>query len=184
MTFFIILAVSTIIFYVVRHFHKSADTSTNSASLKRNDISLSEIPLKLTPKQFSEKYKSGQGQVKGGTLCFWGHWFGRPYDNIHRITDSNFDLEHNILTIQFSEKETLTVTNPKDIEEYKNRFQITKADKVYWQWHYYGETPGIENLLYYNIINKGYKVIGETNVNSYKTNWSDLTLNKPAVLFI
>ncbi len=183
MTFFIILAVSTIIFYVARHLLKSADRQTNSVINKRENITQDEIPCKLTPKQFSEKYRNGQGQVKGGTLCFWGHWFGRPYDNFHQITNSDFDIEHNILTIQFSEQETLRINNPTDIEEYRNRFQINKADKVYWQWYYYGKTQESENLLYYNIIKSGDNINGETNTNWNKVDWSDLTLNKPAVLF-
>ena len=183
MTYFIILAVSIIIFYVARHFLKKSDRSTNSTTNNRENITENEIPLTLTPKQFSEKYNHKQGQVKGGTLCFWGHWFGKPHDNYHQIIKSHFDIEHNILTIQFSERETLTVTNPGDIEEYKNRFQIDTADKVYWQWYYYGKTQENENLLYYSIIKNGDNVNGETNANWYKADWSDLTSTKPAVLF-
>src|SRR5687767_8787149 len=113
MTFFIILAVSTSIFYIVRHLLKWSKVSTNSNTIKNEKQADS---IQLTPKQFAEKYKTNQGQVKGGTLCFWGHWFGRPYDNFHQITSVDYDTDTNILTIHFSEQETLTVTNPSDIE--------------------------------------------------------------------
>ena len=83
--------------------------------------------IQLTPIQFAEKYLSKQGQVKGGTLCFWGHWFGKPYDNIHEITAVDYDTGTNILTIRFSEQETLTITNPLGIEEYNNRLQIQNS---------------------------------------------------------
>jgi len=36
-------------------------------------------------KDFVERYTNNQGMIKGGTLCFYGHWFGRPYDNYHEI---------------------------------------------------------------------------------------------------
>jgi len=136
----------------------------------------------LTPIEFAEKYKSQQGQVKGGTLCFWGHWFGRPYDNFHQITSVDFDTITNILTIRFSEQETLTVTTPADIKEYKNRLEIIKADKVHWQWFYYGKTHEPENLFYYKIERSDNAIKGSTNADWYKADWSDLMVTKPAVL--
>lgn len=180
MTYLLILAASTIIFYIARHFFKGSKVPTNSNPIKNSKQI--DTAIQLTPKQFAEKYKTNQGQVKGGTLCFWGRWFGRPYDNLHQITSVSYDTDLNILTILFSEQETLTVTNPSDIEEYRNRFQINQADKVYWQWYYYGKTQAEENLFYYDITKNGSTVNGLTNANWYKADWSDLTLTKPAVL--
>lgn len=180
MTFFLILAASTIIFYLARHFLKRSEASINSNNI-RNDKQM-DTAIQLTPKQFVEKYKNAQGLVKGGTLCFWGHWFGKPYDNFHQITALDYDTDANILTIHFSEQETLTITNPSDIEEYSNRLQINHADKVYWQWYYYGKAQEEENLFYYNITKKDGVITGLTNANWYKANWSDLISTKPAVL--
>jgi hypothetical protein len=138
--------------------------------------------IELTPTEFAKKYKSQQGQVKGGTLCFWGHWFGKPYDNFHQITSVDFDTTTNVLTIRFSEQETLTVTFPSGITEYKDRLVIANADKVYWQWYYYGKIQEPENLFHYNITKNGDTITGSTNANWYKANWNDLTITKPAVL--
>jgi len=180
MTFLLILTASTIIFYLSRHFFKGSEVPTNSNAIK-NDIQM-DTAIQLTPKQFAEKYKNKQGQVKGGTLCFWGHWFGKPYDNIHEITAVDFDTDTNTLRIRFSEQETLTITNPLGIEEYNNRLQINQADKVYWQWYYYGKKQEEENLLYYDITKNSGVITGVTNANWYKADWSDLTSTKPAVL--
>ena len=180
MTYLLILIASTIIFYLARHFFKASKAPTNSNAIK-NDTQM-DAAIQLTPIQFAEKYLSKQGQVKGGTLCFWGHWFGKPYDNIHEITAVEYDTGTNILTLRFSEQETLTITNPLGIVEYNNRLQINQADKVYWQWYYYGKKQETENLLYYDITKNSGGITGLTNANWYKVDWSDLTSTKPAVL--
>lgn len=77
MTFFLILGASTLLFLLARHFLKGASNVAHSMSIKSdNDTDTTN----LTPTEFAEKYKSPKGQVKGGALCFWGHWFGKPYD--------------------------------------------------------------------------------------------------------
>ena len=165
---------------MARLFFKRSGVSTNPITIEnKNQI---DTAIQLTPQQFAEKYKIKQGRVKGGTLCFWGHWFGRPYDNFHQITVLEYDTDTNILTIHFSEHETLTITNPSDIEEYSNRFQIKQADKVYWQWYSYGKAQEEENLFHYNITRIDGVITGFTNANWYKADWSDLTSTKPAVL--
>ena len=147
---------------------------------KNNKIT--DVFTKLTPAEFVEKYNSQQLQVKGGALCFWGHWFGRPYDNFHRITSVGFDITTSILTIRFSEQEILTVSNPVDIKEYKHSLEIRMADKVHWQWFYYGKAHESQNLFYYNIERSDNAIKGFTNADWYKADWSDLAVTKPAVL--
>lgn len=88
----------------------------------------------------------------------------------------------NVLTIHFSENEILTVTNPADITENKQRLVIATADKVYWQWYYYGKPQEPNNLFYYDISRKDGLLNATTNVNWYKADWKDLTITKAAVL--
>jgi len=180
MTFLLILATTTLIFFTVRHFLKPLSSSKNSLDFKGDKKK--EVLNCLTPTEFAEKYKNRQGQVQGGTLCFWGHWFGRPYDNFHRIVSVDFDTSTHILTIRFSEQETLVVTNPSDVQEYKDKLQINKADKVHWQWYYYGKTQEPENLFHYDIIRNENTITGSTNTKRFKENWNELTIAKPAVL--
>lgn len=49
----------------------------------------------------------------GGTLRFWGEWFGRPYDNFHKPVNSEFS--ENMLIIRFENGEKCTVYDPSEI---------------------------------------------------------------------
>lgn len=178
MIFLIIIAASAFTFYLIWRFSAQADLKT-PVSVVQDET---DIPIPLTPKQFAEKYMNQQCQLIGGTLCFWGHWFGRPYDNFHEITRVEFDALGNILTIYFSSQETLTVVNPAGVEEYKTKLQISTADKVNWQWYYNGGAQAPENLYFYQFIRVDNLVIGSTNVNWHKPDWSDLSIRLPAVL--
>lgn len=81
---------------------------------------------------------------KGGTLRFWGDWFGRPYDNFHKPVSA----EHNgsVLTIRFDNGERLTVFEPSGIVNEQNDFHIESASKIVWEWYYYGRVRTPENL--------------------------------------
>jgi len=94
----------------------------------------------------------------------------------------DYNIVTNILEIRFSEQETLTVINPSDIEEYGNRFEIVQADRVYWQWYYYGKIQEEENLCYYDIARNNGIISGLTNAKWNNVNWSELTSTRPAVL--
>lgn len=47
--------------------------------------------------------------ISGGTLRFYGEWFGRPFDNFHVVQTAV--RTKNALHIQFSEKEELTASH-------------------------------------------------------------------------
>jgi hypothetical protein len=74
--------------------------------------------------------------IKGGTLRFFGEWFGRPYDNYHRIIGSEFQDE--ILIIHFDKGESLKIREPEGFQIGENIFIIHKANCVRWEWFYYG----------------------------------------------
>jgi hypothetical protein len=179
MIYLLIIAGSTLLIYLVRNFSQGLKSRAKTTTF--NNVIEKEIPTRLTPKEFAEKYASQRGRVNGGALCFWGHWFGRPHDNFHQITSINFDSFTNTLTITFSEQEILTVFNPTEIAEYKGSIQIDMADKIHWQWYYYGRTHEPENLFYYDIKRIDNSIYGTTNVNWYKPDWNLLSISKPAV---
>jgi hypothetical protein len=56
--------------------------------------------------QAADQIRAANPNVKSGTLRFRGHWFGRPYDNYHRLVgcDSEFD----VLKLYFNEGEVLS----------------------------------------------------------------------------
>ncbi len=74
--------------------------------------------------------------TKGGSLCFYGDWFGRPYDNYHKIVRTHYDGE--ILEIQFAHSERLLVYNPKGITNTTQELRIEKASKLKWLYIPYG----------------------------------------------
>lgn len=101
--------------------------------------------------------------IKVGTLRFFGVWFGRPYDNWHRVVRA--DAKDNVLTITFNEGETLEITDPTAYTYSSNQFDIRKAHKVVWKWHSYGMPKTDANLYYYEFEANDSAVTMMTNVN-------------------
>lgn len=81
---------------------------------------------------------------KGGSLRFFGEWFGRPYDNFHRPVSAQ--LDGNVLVILFDGSEKCTVYDPFGIVNEPNDFHIERASKVVWEWYNYGREQVPENL--------------------------------------
>ncbi len=83
----------------------------------------------------------------GGTIRFWGIWFGRPMDNYHTVTSATLDEKSNILTIKFDCGETCIVYEPQGIVSSKNTFHIEDATRIIWTHYYYGRPQTSENLI-------------------------------------
>lgn len=81
---------------------------------------------------------------KGGTLRFWGDWFGRPRDNFHRPVSA--ELDGGVLTIRFDNGEKCAVFNPSGIVNEPDIFRVESAEKIVWEWYYYGRKHIPENL--------------------------------------
>lgn len=85
--------------------------------------------------------------TQGGSLCFYGDWFGKPYDNFHKIVQTNYDGE--ILEIKFDHLEHLIIYEPENIISTKNELKITKAKKVKWMYIPYGiRTTEYTTIIY------------------------------------
>jgi hypothetical protein len=76
-------------------------------------------------------------QPPTGTLRIFGDWFGRPFDNVHRVVSA--DVRDDLLVIAMDDGEVLTVTNPSDIEIGAGAFRIGRADRVRLEWFAYGQ---------------------------------------------
>jgi hypothetical protein len=99
--------------------------------------------------------------IKSGSLCFWGSWFGLPYDNVHRIVSCS--AERNALSITFNEDETLTIWSPYELIADEATFRITQADRVRWEWFNYGDPKTQANLYYIDYVKKGDRITVQTN---------------------
>ena len=96
--------------------------------------------------RMSKRLNGRLTDVKSGTLRFWGEWFGRPYDNVHRLISCAADGD--MLRLHFSEGELLSISNPRWMIANRLIFRISGAAQVRWEWFYYGR-PKIEANLYF-----------------------------------
>lgn len=81
---------------------------------------------------------------KGGSLRFWGDCFGRPFDNFHRPVSA--ELDGGALVIRFDGGEKCVVFAPSGIVNERDIFRVESADKIIWEWYYYGRPRTPENL--------------------------------------
>ena len=135
----------------------------------------------MTASEFFNRNNSSIRNFEGGSLCIWGNWFGRPMDNFHRLEIVTFDEKLNKLTLTFDHQERLTIWNAGNITDTKGHFQIDKADKVLWEWYYYGKPQTEETLFFEEYECFDNKIVCKTNVNWFKKSDNDLTSKKPAV---
>ncbi|WP_338731440.1 hypothetical protein [Mangrovimonas cancribranchiae] len=123
---------------------KVENKTTNFQSVK--------IPLDILEKEF------GKVEINGGTLRFWGNWFGKPMDNYHEIKNVEFDKTNNILILTLDDGEKITMWNPSGLEIGQKELQIKKADKILFEWHLYGENKTGENLRFESYKNNGISI--------------------------
>jgi hypothetical protein len=112
--------------------------------------------------KLAETIKSAMPGIKSGTLRFWGRWFGRPYDNIHTIVGCEASGE--CLRVSFNEGETLSVWSPRGAAIDADTFRIGDADRVRWEWYYYGRPKTPENLRHEDFQKKGSVITVSTSV--------------------
>ena len=115
-----------------------------------------------TAEKFADEINQLLPNIKVGSLCFFGVWFGRPYDNWHYVVRA--DAHDNVLTITISEGETLEVSNPSSCSFSSNQFEIRSARSVLWKWHSYGLSKIDENLYYYDFKVNNSEVQMTTNI--------------------
>lgn len=82
--------------------------------------------------------------IEGGSLCIWGEWFGRPYDNFHAVKSVRW--ENDVIEINFSAGESLHISNPVKIVNEEKQLIIEDASKILFTWYYYGREQTYENL--------------------------------------
>lgn len=82
--------------------------------------------------------------IEGGSLCIWGEWFGRPYDNSHKVKSVRW--EECEIIIYFDQDESLYISNPSNIINEDKQLCIGEASKILFTWYYYGKPRTYENL--------------------------------------
>lgn len=100
--------------------------------------------------------------IKCGSMCFYGEWFGRPYDNYHQIIKTFY--ENDWLEIYFLEGESLLIQKPLGIINHEKHFKVNDAKTVIWK--YYGDKRNVEKIyMYKKVDNSKYlKIINDKEI--------------------
>jgi len=115
--------------------------------------------------KIADRICRGLPNIKSGTLRFWGSWFGRPHDNWHQVVAC--EASDLVLRVRFNEGEVLSVWSPRGGVFDDRTFRIQNAQRVRWEWFYYGRPKIADNLYFEDFSRSGVVVIAETNVDWY-----------------
>lgn len=99
--------------------------------------------LEKAKRRMQERFRE-EIQVRGGSLCLWGEWFGRPHDNVHTVESARWSGD--TLAIRFRAGESLTVRSPSGMTNETDRLRIRDAAQVVWVWYAYGKARTYGNL--------------------------------------
>jgi hypothetical protein len=111
--------------------------------------------------QISDRIRTALPDVKKGTLRFWGVWFGRPHDNYHIL--AGCDTEGEVLRLHFDQGEVLSVWCPRKLTVKKSKFRISRADRVRWEWFFYGLPRDPSNLYFMDFVKSWTAIVATTN---------------------
>jgi len=100
-----------------------------------------------------------------GSLCIWGDWFGKPYDNGHRVVRAQ--AEGHEVTITFNDGETLQVWHPRGIELGPGGLRILSAQRVRWEWFLYGGPHFTQYRYFLDYTFDAGRVIGSSDLDWY-----------------
>ena len=118
----------------------------------------------------ADEIMSLEPNMRSGSLCIFGCWFGRPMDNHHQTESAAIDGE--VLKLVFDEGKTLEIWNPSELTIHRTTLKIYYASKVKWSWYYYGKPKQPDNIFYNEYIVNDNNVLLSTNSS---------TTNKPNI---
>lgn len=84
------------------------------------------------------------GSLPVGSLRVFGDFFGKPYDNAHRVESATATGHDLVLT--FDDGERLVISEPEAWEFGPSVLRVERATRVAWTWHLYGR-PKVESNL-------------------------------------
>jgi len=103
--------------------------------------------------------------IKPGTLRFWGMWFGKPYDNDRKVVACG--LDGNVLRLRFQQDEQLTIWAPTGLELDSSELRINDAERVLWEWFYYGRPKTDEYHYFWDFVKASETIVSSTNETRY-----------------
>jgi hypothetical protein len=115
--------------------------------------------------------------VPAGTLRIWGQWFGRPYDNLHFLQRT--EIADGALRLYFDGGEALSVWSPQGLTLNSKTVRIDTADRVRWEWFFYGRSKTPENLRVEDYVRTDEVISAKINVSTGRR--LDADVSHPAV---
>lgn len=88
-----------------------------------------------------------------GTLCIWQDGPGRPYDNVYFLDRIVF--VNSCLSLFFRDGEACTIYYPHSASCSRCRFTILSAEKIIWEFYYYGKPQSMETKTYIHYLLRG-----------------------------
>ena len=86
------------------------------------------------------------GQVSAAGLKLPSGWFGRPYDNLHRLSSAQLIADR--LTIVLDEQMILMLARPTAVRYRNGNLVISGFDHCVWDWREYGSgQPHLETFV-------------------------------------
>lgn len=167
-----VLIVGPIEFMSAKHASSDLDNLIPGDDSKTKLISASE---------YVNSIKQKTNLFQGGSMRIYGDWFGKPYDNLHKVVGADYDDSLNELIIRFSEGEVLTIVNPKNIFEASTFMKILEADSIKLEFLHATQDQTANNKYYLLYRYMKSKVKAETNVDWYKPSF-DTSLGAPAIV--
>lgn len=117
-----------------------------------------------------------------GSIRFWGDWFGRPGDSEYRVMSCRADGD--ALLLVFEGGETLRVHAPERLTLEGHGFRIRDAERVRFEWQYYGREPTPANLCFLEYVASPRGVSLTTNFPGGRDPSSDLIRSEDAVILL
>jgi hypothetical protein len=131
------------------------------------------VELAVVPEQLN-----GLQRPIHGSLCVFGDWFGKPYDNDHVARRVLADADR--LVVQFDDDEVLTIWAPSGVNVSSDAFRIDSADRVRFEWYYYGSPKLPENRFVEEHAVAGSHLEATTTADRYSPQF-EASLEHPAV---
>jgi len=113
-----------------------------------------------------------------GSLRVFGDWFGKPYDNDHHVRSATAESDR--LVLEFDDDETLNIWAPSGVEVSSEEFRVARADRVRWEWFYYGREKLPANRFAIEHVIEGSAVKASTTADWFEPRFQPST-EQPAV---
>ena len=80
-------------------------------------------------------------RIRGGDICIWGEWVGRPHDGNYIFESIQWEETENHIemTIHFTDGKILQISEPKYIINNNVELIIGEAEKVVFSWYWDGK---------------------------------------------